>query len=491
MSRTNLNLRNGKRLTNGARGFSRLYVQAIFALAAALALSTSACGKKDESAPAAAPAPAAKAAPVSTTNTSTVGKVAGTTPKELDKKSGTSASNKTGEEITDRLRGEGATVEGEPDPKAIAPVAAQEVELRAMEVESVVYYDPTGLTRDQIFNKKAQVDLAGGPQIGELVRSDIVSADGQEIFYTGAGKDTLRTHLHTLVNERAAGLDDETRAADKTLAQTIQLADFNVDWSSRRAVLNFRFERLDKHGKLLLNKVKIEGPLDNLTRFTVGSLRVRPFLAAEVACMDISGGCKTVHIRVQDRSTGITQTAHLIARHTNATMDIDGSKRLGASGNPEYERLMGVLVNTTTQPSGQNVVEQLTLTTSETIGGASNFAVKLKVRLQDQWGRTGGDILEMTGPLAKPLNSDILDVHANVTPTFTVINNEIVPTSAIGTYDRFVDSISDVRLVRNNGRGVLQLDLTIRNTTGGSAEQISLAFGRIHTPTGPVRLQMQ
>lgn len=490
MSRLKLNLRNGKRLTNGARGFSRLYVQAIFALAAALALSTSACGKKDD-APAAVPAPAPKAAPATTTNTGTVGRVAGTTPTELNRNSGTSASNRTGEAITNRLRGEGARVEGEPDPKAVAPaVTVNEVEPVSMEVESVVYYDPSGLTRDQIFNKKAQVDLAG-PSIGELVRSDIVSSDGQEIFYTGAGKDTLRTHLHALVNERAATLDDETRAADKVLAQTIQLADFNVDWSSRRAVLNFRFERLDKHGKLELNKVKIEGPLDNLTRFTVGSLKVRPFLAAEVACMDISGGCKTVHIRVQDRSTGRTQTAHLIARHTNATMDIDGTKRLGASGNPEYERLLGVLVNTTTQPSGQNVVEQLTLTTSETIGGASNFAVKLTVRLRDQWGRTGGDIIEMTGPLAKPLNSELLDVAANVTPTFTVINNEIVPTSAIGTYDRFVDSISDVRLVRNNGRGVLQLDLTIRNTTGGSPEQISLAFGRIHTPTGPVRLQMQ
>ena len=137
------------------------HAPATLALAAALALSTSACGKKDQ-APPAAPAPAAAAAPASTTSTSTVGRVAGTTPNELDKKSGTSASNRVGKTMTDRLRGEYTPVEGEPDPKAIAPVVSvEEIEPRSMEVESVVYYDPTGLTRDQIFNKKAQVDLAG------------------------------------------------------------------------------------------------------------------------------------------------------------------------------------------------------------------------------------------------------------------------------------------------------------------------------------------
>lgn len=481
------------------RNVPRLYVQAIFALAAALALTTSACGKQEGS----------KINPAQTKtaakNTDAVGTVAGTNGKnkEADKLKSTPTS---GLGSNTQKRGEGTVahdgVEREPDPGdgTSKPVAVEPVQAEAplnevdLGVESVVYYDPSGLTPDQIFNRKAGVDLAGA-FVGEQVRSDIISATGEPLFYTGSGQDNLREYLYTLVNERAAQQHEVIRAGDKKLAQTIQLSNFKVDWDSRRAELYFKLERLGSQGQVVMSRVTLQGPLDNLARFQVGSLKKAPYIAAEVACMDISGGCQTVHVRVQDASTGNIQTAHLIARHTAASLVFTGNAP-GVSKNPEYDRLVSILVNTEKQPAGENVVEKLTLTTSETIGGASNFSVNMKIRLMDQYGRTGGDTIEVTGPLAKPRGNANPNIGLNVQPALTVINGEIVTTQAIGTQGRIVDTIREARLLKNDGHGNLQVELTVRNAAGESVlgakeDRIVLTVGRIHTPTTSVRIPMQ
>lgn len=473
----------------------RLYVQAIFALAAALALTTAACGKKEGGTPVPAntkTAPAVK-------NTSTVGTVAGTsttkpttTTAEADKLKSTSTSG-LGTLFEKRGEGTDSTITPEPDGSDVKPIST-ETEVAPAEpelnTESVVYYDRNGATPDQIFARKDAIDR-NGAFIGELVRSDIVSSTGESIYYSGAGKDNLREQLYTLVNERAGRQHPVIRAGDKELAQTIQLASFNIDWASRRAELQMKFERMGSYGKVTIQNFTLQGPLDNLARFKVGSLDRAPFVQAEVACMDISGGCQTVHIRAQDSSTGNIRTAHMIARHTNATLYIEGNAP-GVSKNAEYDRLMSVLLNTVSNPRGQNVVEKLTLTTSETIGGASNFTATMKMRLQDAYGRTGGDTFEVTGPLAKPRGNDNPNVAVNVSPALTVIGNEIVPTTAIGTQGRIVDVVRDSRLVKNDGRGNIQLDLTVRTATVEAQEdRIRLTISRIHTPTSSVRIPMQ
>lgn len=484
MKSKNMNLR-AKSLR---RNVPRLYIQAIFALAAALALTTSACGKQE----------GAKINPAKSTtatkNTDTVGAVAGTGTGDKSKEADGLKSTSTSLTNQDGTNHDG--IEREPDPgdgseKPSPPAVANEVDLG---VESVIYYDPSGLTPDQIFNRKATVDLAGA-FVGERVRSDIISATGEPLYYTGSGQDNLREYLYTLVNERAAQQHEIIREGDKKLAQTIQLSNFKVDWDSRRAELYFKLERIGSEGQLVMSRVTLQGPLDNLARFQVGSLKKAPYLAAEVACMDISGGCQTVHVRVQDASTGNIQTAHLIARHTPASLVFTGNAP-GVSKNLEYDRLVSILVNTEKRPSGQNVVEKLTLTTSETIGGASNFAVNMKIRLMDQFGRTGGDTIEVTGPLAKPRDNDSPNIGLNVQPALTVINGEIVTTQSIGTQGRIVDTIREARLLKNDGRGNLQVELTVRNAAGESVlnakeDRIVLTVGRIHTPTTSVRIPMQ
>jgi uncharacterized protein YdeI (BOF family) len=229
----------------------------------------------------------------------------------------------------------------------------------------------------------------------------------------------------------------------------------------------------------------MEGAVDEVMQYRVGAITREPFIMADVACMDLSGGCKTVHVKIQDASSGKIRTAHMIARHTGASLYIEGNAP-GVSKNPEYDRLMSILLNTTKNPSGYNVVNKLTLTTSETIGGASNFAITMHMNLLDQWNRSMPDLVQVTGPLAKPKSSDQPNVGITVSPAITVIDGEVVPVEG-----RLVDVIRDARLLKNDGRGNLQVELTVRSATAdASVDRIVLTVARIHTPTTQLRLPM-
>ncbi len=450
----------------------RLYVQAIFALAAALALTT-ACSKQ-EGAQSKSSAPPAKAAAGATG----ASPAPSATPTELDRASGNSAAtHRRGEDLG--TTNVGQVGEREPDPGADPADLTAKIKQTDPRVESVVYYDPSGQSPDQIFAKKAAIDRSGA-FVGEKVASDIQSASGETLFYTGAGQDTLREQLYILVNNYEAQLDADTRAENKALAQSIQLSAFEVDWASRRGKLQFKYLRNGVKAQ-----VEMEGAVSDVMQFRVGALSREPYIMADVACMDLSGGCKTVHVKVQDASTGNIRTAHMIARHTSASLYIEGNAP-GISKNAEYDRLMSILLNTTKNPSGHNVVDKLTLTTSETIGGASNFAITMKMSLLDKWGRMTPDIIQVTGPLAKPKSNDQPNIGITVSPAITVINGVVVPVDG-----RLVDIIRDARLLKNDGRGNLQVELTVRTAAADSlVDRIVLTVARIHTPTTQLRLPL-
>lgn len=468
----NAKLANQRRLSSAPR----FYVQAVFALAAALALTT-ACSKQEGAQPNPGSSPA---------NASPSAAKPSPSPNELDNASGQSAAtHMRGEDLGTTNVGQVAdqSMEREPDPGGVGGHSADRADLTAKiqqmdpRVESVVYYDPSGQSPDQIFAQKTAIDQAGA-FLGEQVASDIRSALGQTLYYSGAGQDTLREQLYTLVNNQEATLDLQTRAENKALAHSIQLSSFEVDWATRRGKLAFKYLRNGNKAQ-----VEMEGAVDDVMQYTVGSINREPFIMADVACMDLSGGCKTVHIKVQDASSGKIRTAHMIARHTSASLYIEGNVP-GASNNPEYDRLMSIFLNTTKNPFVYNVVNKLTLTTSETIGGASNFAITMSMNLLDKWGRQVPDLIQVTGPLAKPESSDQVNVGITVSPAITVINGEVVPVES-----RLVDVIRDARLLKNDGRGNLQVELTIRSATADSlVDRIILTVARIHTPTTQRRL---
>ena len=190
----------------------------------------------------------------------------------------------------------------------------------------------------------------------------------------------------------------------------------------------------------------------------------------DAVCMDATGGCKTVHLRIQEKSAK-SAVAHVLARNNDATLYIQGT-RVGTVNNPEFDRLMRIMLNTVGSSGSPDSVNDLKLITSETINGPSKFAVTFGLYVND---RHSYQVLSWSGDLVKPAQSNMTDILLK--PVFGLERGGIA------------DTVREARLVRNDGKGDIQVVLNVRRGTATAEEGIlRLTVSRIQTPVRELML---
>jgi len=318
----------------------------------------------------------------------------------------------------------------------------------------VIIYDPTGLTPSQIFDASRR---QGPVCVGN--ESDVANGDSSEpLYYSGSGQDHLRDNLQTWV-------DTKTRRdrvqRDKDFAKKVSNGRFDVDWALRAVTLDLTIKGVQGP-----RVARFMGQLDNRLVFRGGDLLSGNHLRVEAACMDLNGGCQTVYALVQDGTGGVVRTAHMLIRQSQATLftHADG---FGVAHNPEFDSLLETLVRTDHHAGELNALNRLTLRTSETINGQSNFAVEMGIRSAYNTQQT----LNLGGPLVKPATDIALNAEAQV----------------LRSTSPAADTIRNVTLVNNDGRGTLTLAVTIRKATADAQEDtMELTISRIHKPVRPL-----
>jgi len=345
-------------------------------------------------------------------------------------------------------------------PKPVAPAKPAN-----SPIDGVVVMDPTGMTPDEIFDSSARQ--------GHAFRGlkATTGGHGVELYYSGAGQDFLHEQLLAKMNSESALQKDR----DRKFAREIGMTTFEFDENKREGKVSLN---LTVDGKK--TNLNFTGKLDNKMRLRAGNLKKGNGIAVEATCMDVGGGCHTTLIRVLKKVGGGTAMAQVVARLTNAYLYIDGNAP-GVSQNPEYDNLMNLLLNTVTNPNGPDSVQALGFYTAETIGGQSNFAVLMRLGIQDaNKPRGDGQVLGMMGALVKPAQSTNENFLIPGPPTIaTVVGGRtfLLPTEIANT-------IRDVRVVRNDGRGNLQFYITVRKSTAGSSEDtIRLTVARLQEAT--------
>lgn len=318
----------------------------------------------------------------------------------------------------------------------------------------VIVYDPTGLTPAQIFESSSR---QGPAVIGN--ESDVANGQsGEPLFYSGSGQDDLREQLQTWVNTKTR---QERVRRDKDFSKRVLNGRFDVDWSTRAAVLDVTIK-----GAKGPRVYRFTGSLSNRLLFRSGDLRKGNNLSVEAACMDLNGGCGTVYAKVQDATGGTVRTAHMIIRQTEATL-FTHAQGFGLANNPEFDALLETLVRTDHHAGELNALNSLKLRTSETINGQSSFRVEMGLRSAYNTQET----LNLGGPLVKPSVDSMLDAQAQV----------------LRSSSPAADTIRQVVLTRNDGRGTLTLAVTIRKATATAQEDtMDLTFSRIHKPVRPL-----
>lgn len=348
----------------------------------------------------------------------------------------------------------------------VTPLPAVEDDSYGKVERRIIPYDPRHLTSDEIH---ASGDAP--PANHTLVPSDLSTDEGERLFYSGSGMDNLREKLQAMVESTP---NQELKRIDAQFAAGVTMSTFDVDEVSGRVRAVVTLKRGNKS-----HQFQFMGVLDNKGVFRSGSLKQAPFVTLEMACMDRGAGCQTAHIRVRDGHRRQIRTAHIIARQTNSDIHIE-APGFGVARNPEYDRLLGLLVDTIENPSSANKVGRVSFVTSETINGSSVFWITTHFVLSDRysWAGSSSQIMSFMGPLVKPANSPFLEQKVEVLLPMTTIDGRPVRVNGLLT-----NSVQTVRLIRNDGRGNLKFAITVRQSHAkGSEETFHLLFARKHKP---------
>lgn len=322
--------------------------------------------------------------------------------------------------------------------------------------------NPAGLKPSEIFQERLRLGPApvGGP-------SDLTDNQTGEILnYSGAGKDSLREEIQSAIDSEPAS-HEKTR--DQVFAKTLGPAKFDVSWPSRRATIEF-----DIKGK---KSLRFTAVLDNKLVFRSGDLSRGSRHEVYAVCMDLKGGCQTVYAKFQEASGGVVRTAHVVIRTSRATLYTEAVSYSRAQ-NQEYADFLSTLVRTDRSSGEINSVNQLTLRTTEVIGGAATFKVEMGIRSD----ANTQDRLNFAGPLV--ISEEPADVSQKDPEAKYLM---AAPARVLSSTSPVANSIRSVRLAANDGRGTIVLAITIRKATADAEEDtLWTTISRIHKRIRPL-----
>ena len=339
----------------------------------------------------------------------------------------------------------------------------------------VVDLNPTGKTPEEIFGDQDAALPRERPSLDQVPPGTVImnpapvssrpstrppggSVDGN-LFYSGSGQDSLYEDIKRIA-----------RSKDRAFATTVGFSSFEINWKNRGARLTVNLERTGKKAE----EVVFTGKLNKAGLFSAASGSMQ----ADAVCMDDNGGCNTVHVRLKKSG----RVAHVIVRATDVWIWSDGEAE-GSGNNVNYDRFIHILLTSATYPGGASSITAARLNTSETINGSSSFVFGLQMNMSVS-DPSVAQAVSWTGPLLKSVRSDDLNVAVEQYAEYNPWGRRKSGAPQLAR------TIRESRLVRNDGRGNLQIDVTFAKISAASREQTArITVARIHEPTRALTLK--
>ena len=325
-----------------------------------------------------------------------------------------------------------------------------------------VILDPRGRRSSEIFEASENL---GPTRPGNKFADDL--------YFSGAGQDFLREQLIDIVSSQD---DAGQRRRNSEFAREIGLVTVEVNWPERSVNISIAYK---KSGK------KITPP--DVKAVVGRNLQFKGFEKSQKvsltgACMDLperlkaaQHPCHTVHLRLERGERGSTSVAHVLTRLSPVYFTFPENP--GTTRNGDYDFVSNILEQSVANPGGFGTIHSLGLYTSEVIGGASEFAVVMKLNPNSRTQLS--QMFGLQGPLVKPAEAMELD------EAIDMVSNVDSDASRSGDRSVLKNLIREARLIRNDGRGNMQFNLVIPNRRRGEGEDdvLRLTIARIHNET--------
>jgi len=281
----------------------------------------------------------------------------------------------------------------------------------------------------------------------------VTTEDLRRLQFTSAASD----NLVALLKDKLDNVSDlSVKSANQEFAKQIGLTTVGINWQTRRFVVTTLLDRAGKRAHYSFG-----GVLGDDLQGRFGSAKKSPNISGDLVCMDLNGGCRNIRIRLIDSQVESSpRTAYVVVRDTPAWMKIQ-AKHPMSSNNVEFQQLASVLFNTIENSGAPGSVATLGMVTSETVNGTSSFAVDMKLRLaHPQYPQGVDQLLIITGPLAKIPVGRSVQVLSSPVPTLTTVDGLTIPVDP--DHGFISDTLKQIRLVGNDGKGQVDLALTVR-----------------------------
>ncbi|MFZ4404035.1 MAG: hypothetical protein ACOYOK_08035 [Pseudobdellovibrionaceae bacterium] len=301
------------------------------------------------------------------------------------------------------------------------------------------------------------------------------ATNNEGLLYTGSSTDSI----HAFLRSRNHRVDAATRQQNVAAASAVVKAKISFDSSTQNiavslqmtegkslVVYNLATQRASsQEGGLVQPASKLTSVASANGLISSGSRNIEGTLK----CLDMDGGCENIFVRLKIGGKGSPSAIfNVIFRNTLADTFIHIPK--DNSNNSEYLWMKDFLRNSFLHDHNRNVqnrIETVIFSSWEVVHGRSGFELYVK--------GANKELLGFAGPLLAPPAGSAVNISLS---RLNKMDSSDDFTSSDAISLKYANTISDARLIANNGQGQLKLKFYMRQKTTAKQDRFYITFMR-------------
>jgi hypothetical protein len=295
------------------------------------------------------------------------------------------------------------------------------------------------------------------------------------LLYTSSSTDGIHAFLRTRNNR----VDTATRQQNIAAASAVVKAKISLDSTTQNMAVSLQ---MTEGKNLVVYNLVGQRPSSQEVGFVQPSTKLTFTSSANglvssgsrniegtLKCLDMDGGCESIFVRLKIGGKGTPSAIfNVIFRNTLADTFIHIPK--DNSSNSEYLWMKDFLRNSFLHDHDKNVqnrIETVIFSAWEVVHGRSGFELYVK--------GANKELLGFSGPLLAPPAGSAVNISLS---RLNKMDSSDDFTSSEAISLKYANTISDARLIANNGQGQLKLKFYMRQKTTDKQDRFYITFMR-------------
>lgn len=336
------------------------------------------------------------------------------------------------------------------DNEVLPPLPAGNVDSRGTENSSVIR-PPLTESTDAVKSSAAKINFEN---------QDAVKTGGRvnDLYYTSAGADGLMTEFKT----KSLTVSADQQRMNMNLAKAIVTAKLSRSNSSGDVMIELNIdESTNGSGAVKIYRIKATAESSKMNLSLASKSGGLQFQGGFLKCLDADGGCENAYAKIK------LSGAYTRVIFRNSFADRHFLIQENIVNNPAFDLMKKYVLNTAMGVNSAERIQSMQISSFEVTNGRAGMGALITT--------SDREMIGLSIPLVVSANKS--EVTATVTKLADLSRNYDLSNLANSYSSRLSQSISDVKLVNNNGLG--QLKLKMNFASGGNSGAIWMVISKV------------